>query len=315
MNITLVTPAVSGSRAGNRVTAVRWARILRSLGHHVRILDAYQGERCDLLIALHALRSFPSVQRYRAERPEAPLVVALTGTDVYGSIHTSTDARLSLKLATRLVVLQPLAVNELPKAARTKARVIIQSMPSPRTTPAPRSHSFDICVLGHLRPVKDPFRAARAARLLPPASRIQIVHLGKALSAAMATTARKEETVNPRYHWLGDVPRWQALRTLARSRLLVLTSKLEGGANVISEALAASVPVVSSRIAGSIGLLGADYPGYFPVGETRALAALLRRAEVDTAFYETLKRRCVQLRSLVDPHLERQRWQELVDEL
>jgi putative glycosyltransferase (TIGR04348 family) len=315
MKVCLVTPAPPGSRHGNRVTALRWGRILRGLGRRVAVREEYRGEACDLLVALHALRSFPSVERYRSARPEAPLVLALTGTDLYGSIHTHAEARRALELATRLVVLQPLGVAELPEGVRAKARVIYQSVPAPRGTPAPRPGRFEVCVLGHLRPVKDPFRTALAARLLGPASRLRVLHLGAALGEGMAERARAEAAVNPRYRWLGEVPRRQAWRVLARCRLLVLTSELEGGANVVSEALAASVPVLSSRIAGSVGLLGADYPGYFPVGDTRALARLLERAEADAGFYRTLREWCIRLRPLVDPALERRSWEELLGEL
>jgi len=73
--------------------------------------------------------------------------------------------------------------------------------------------------------------------------------------------------------------------------------------------------VLSSRIAGSIGLLGADYPGYFPFGDTAALANMLERAESDTAFYHTLQQWCEGLRPLVDPARERQSWAELLAEL
>jgi hypothetical protein len=156
IKVCLVTPAPACSRKGNRVTALRWAGILRGLGCRVDVLQEYHSERCDLLIALHALRSYPSVERYRSAHPDAPLVVALTGTDLYGSIHTEAEARLALDLATRLVVLQPLGVAELPESMRSKARVIYQSMPAPRVRPPPRAAFFEVCVLGHLRPVKDP---------------------------------------------------------------------------------------------------------------------------------------------------------------
>ena len=315
MKICLVTPAPPGSRKGNRVTALRWARILRDLGRRVDVLQEYRGERCDLLVALHALRSFPSVERYCSARPGAPLVLALTGTDLYGSIHTHAEAQRALELATRLVLLQPLGVTELPQDVRAKARVIYQSVPAPRVRPAPRAGAFEVCVLGHLRPVKDPLRTALAARLLPPASRLRVLHLGAALSQEMAQRARDEAADNPRYRWLGEVPRGKALRVLARCRLLALTSELEGGANVVSEALAASVPVVSSRIAGSVGLLGEGYPGYFPVGDTEALARLLERAETDTDFYRTLHDWCARLRPLVDPACERRSWEDLLREL
>jgi putative glycosyltransferase (TIGR04348 family) len=315
MKVCLVTPAPSGSRHGNRITALRWARILRDLGRRVVVRQEYGGERCDLLVALHALRSFLSVERYRSEHPEAPHVLAHTGTDLYGSIHTDAKARRALELATRLIVLQPLGLAELPDEMRGKGRVIHQSVATPRVIPAPRADRFEVCVLGHLRPVKDPFRTALAARLLPADSRLEVLHLGAALNDEMAVQARAEEVINRRYHWLGEVPRWKALRVLARCRLLVLTSEMEGGANVVSEALAMSVPVLSSRIAGSIGLLGADYPGYFPVGDTKALAHLLRRAEMDALFYVTLRDWCGRLRPLVEPARERQSWAELLGEL
>ncbi|HEV3258559.1 MAG TPA: selenoneine biosynthesis selenosugar synthase SenB [Gemmataceae bacterium] len=310
-----MTPAPSGSRKGNRVTAQRWARILRGLGRRVDVLEEYHGERCDLLVALHALHSFPSMERYRSAWPEAPLVLALTGTDLYDSIHTRAEARQALELATRLVVLQPLGVAALPEALRAKARVIYQSVPTPRRRASPRTDLFEVCVLGHLRPVKDPFRTALAARLLPAASRLRVLHVGAALREEMAEQAAVEAAINPRYRWLGEVPRWQALRVLARCRLLVLSSELEGGANVVSEALAASVPVLSSRIAGSVGLLGEDYPGYFPVGDTEALARLLGQAEADADFYKTLQAWCARLRPLVEPARERRSWKELLREL
>ena len=142
-----------------------------------------------------------------------------------------------------------------------------------------------------------------------------MVQVGAALSPSLATRAQAEMTNNPRYLWLGELPRWRARALLAASRLLVLSSQLEGGANVVCEAIAAGVPVISSRIEGSIGLLGADHPGYFPVGDTRALAALLQRAESDPRFYDRLCLCCERLRPLVDPARERESWRLLLGEL
>lgn len=327
MNICLVTPAPARSRKGNRITALRWARILRSLGHRVRIEQQYRGQRCDAMIALHARRSFASVERFRSRHPALPLIVALTGTDLYGDIRTDAQARRSLELASRLVLLQPLGIRELPPHLRNKARVIFQSAqiearkaaqkagPQAARRASHRKHVFEVCVMGHLRPVKDPFRAAMAARLLPASSRIHVVQIGGALSKEMAKEAREEMRSNPRYRWLGELPQGKALRRLARSRLLVLSSLMEGGANVISEAIVAAVPVVSSRIPGSIGLLGPDYPGYFPVGDTRALARLLERAETDSRFLDTLQARCRRLKPLFRPAREAQAWKHLLREL
>lgn len=315
MKVLVVTPAPPGTATGNRVTALRWARILCGLGHRVTLSQEYRGQSADLLVALHARKSARSIARFRRERPATPVVLALTGTDLYADLRSSAAARRSLDLAMRLVVLQPMAIEALPRRVRGKVRVILQSAAPPRSRPGARAGVFEACVLGHLRRVKDPFRAAEAARLLPPSSRIRVIHAGSAVEPGMKARAQAEQRRNPRYRWLGPLTHAQARRVLARSRLLCLTSRLEGGANILSEAAAAGVPVLSSRIDGSVGMLGPDYAGYFPVGGTRALARLLRRAETDRHFYSALRRGMRPLARLVRPARERAAWAALLAEL
>ena len=76
---------------------------------------------------------------------------------------------------------------------------------------------------------------------------------------------------------------------MANSQLMVISSVMEGGANVVSEACRAGLPVLASDIPGNVGLLGRDYAGYFPVGDEQALAGLLQHAETEPAFLESLK--------------------------
>src|SRR5262245_61627960 len=212
MRILVVTPIVPRARTGNRVTALRWVRMLRGLGHRVLIVPEYGSQPCDVLVALHARKSAPSVQRFSDEHPDRPIVLALTGTDLYDEVRTCPDARRSMERATRLVVLQPAGLAELSEAVRLKTRVIIQSAERPPRPAAPDRGVFQVCVLAHLRPVKDPLRTAFAARLLPPSSKVQVVHLGNALDEASAGEALKEMALNPRYRWLGGRPRAEALR-------------------------------------------------------------------------------------------------------
>ncbi len=289
--------------------------MLRSLGHRVTIATDYEDEKCDALIALHARRSAGAVFRFRRRFPEAPLIVALTGTDLYRDIRRSQKARRALAAAARIVALQPLAAGELEPHLREKLRVIYQSAEPVRGQVKASREFFDVAVAGHLRAVKDPFRAAYAARRLPPHSRIRILHAGGAMKPAMARTARAEEARNPRYRWLGPLSRPRTRRLIARSRILVLSSRMEGGANVISEAVVDGTPVLASRIPGSVGLLGKDYPGYFPVGDTGALTRLLARAERDSGFYRRLHSHIDRLAPLFRPSEERARLKTLLDEL
>jgi putative glycosyltransferase (TIGR04348 family) len=314
MKISLITPAGPKLRNGNRITAVRWSRFLRQLGHEVCVKESWGGEESDAMIALHARRSHSSIKGYAATYPGRPLVVALTGTDLYRDIRSDEVARESLELATALISLQDKGPEELEPRHRTKARVIYQSADPVKPQPPVKSR-FDVCVIGHLRDEKDPFRTALATRLLPPASRIRVTHTGRPYNEEFAEEARLHASENPRYRWLGEVPPWKARRILAHSRLLAQTSVMEGGANVVSEALASGVPVVASDIPGNVGMLGEDYPGYYPVGDERALAGLLNRAERDGAFYESLKARCGARKYLVLPEREKEALGSLVREL
>jgi putative glycosyltransferase (TIGR04348 family) len=303
MKLALITPAGARSRSGNLHTAMRWAALLRSLGHAVRVSRVWDGRAADAMIALHARRSHPSIAAFRERSPEAPLVVVLTGTDLYRDIRTDREAQISLALADRLVVLQEMGRIELAPRFRGKTRVIYQSAET-RASSRRRSRGLRIAVLGHLREEKDPFRAALALAHLKDLPDLEIVHLGKALSGDMEREARRLMRLDPRYRWLGNVPHSVALDWLAGSRLLVLSSRMEGGANVICEAAAAGVPVVASRI-----------PGYYPLEDERALACTIRRALLDPAYYARLRRLTAARRPLFRPGAEREGLRRLLAEI
>ncbi|HEY6720997.1 MAG TPA: selenoneine biosynthesis selenosugar synthase SenB [Burkholderiales bacterium] len=313
MKITLITPAGLRSRSGNRHTATRWAAMLRSLGHRVRVATRWDGKPADLMIALHARRSHASIVQFRERFPVSPLVVVLTGTDLYRDIRTDSDARASLVLADRLVVLQDMCRLELPERFRRKTRVIFQSA-DVHAPGEPPSRRFRVAVIGHLREEKDPFRAALALAHLRDLPELEIVQLGEALSPEMARTARRLERADPRYRWLGSLPHRRAMRWLSRSHALVLSSRMEGGANVICEAAAAGVPVIASRVSGNIGMLGRGYPGYYALADERGLARQIRRVASDAPYYARLKRLIAARRSLFLPETERRNLQRLIAE-
>ena len=310
----IVTPAPPGSRHGNRNTAQRWSRHLRSLGHDTHIALQWDGRDADLLIALHARRSHASIKAWRAAHPKRPLLLVLTGTDLYRDIRVDINAQASLEIADRMVVLQAKGLDELSAAHRAKTSVIFQSVRALRRQAAPRGH-FLITVIGHLREEKDPFRAARALAHLPADKRIRVVHLGGAMSDGYESQARALMLAEPRYRWLGELDHAGAMRWLARSHVMVISSVMEGGAHVVSEAIGMGVPIIASNIPGNIGLLGDDYPGYYPVGDERALATLLARAQEDGKWLDSLRVAVGKRQELVNPLLEQRALQCLVEEL
>lgn len=315
LKVALITPARRGSHAGNRATASRWAGRLRELGCRTRIVESDAGaESCclggqppDLVLALHAVRSHAAIRDCRRAFPHCPLVVVLTGTDVYRFQYSHPEECLeSLAAADVLVGLHDCLAEDLPPRFLPRLQVVHQSaLPLPPRAPRPLQRAFEVLVAGHLREEKDPLRAALAVRELPADSRLRVVQLGGAHDAAWAEAAREEMAGNPRYRWLGDQPHWRVRQWMARARLMVISSRMEGGANVVSEACVAGLPVVASDIPGNRGLLGDDYAGYYPVADTSALRDLLRRAEVEPAFLDRLRRQVLARAPLFRPEAER----------
>ena len=299
--ISIVTPARPGARNGNRHTAQRWAGFLRALGHRVSVVLEWDGKPCDLLLALHARRSHASVVAFRKKYPDRPLVVTLTGTDLYRDLPVSREARESLRLADRVIVLQEDAIRLLDKNTRKKTRIVYQSA-NPTVRHSPPKAPFRVVVVGHLREEKDPFRAALALAHLK--QDLEIVQVGDALSPKMEKQAKEHMQRDRRYRWLGGRTHPQTMAWIARSHLLVVSSIMEGGANVVSEAARIGTPVLASRMSGNVGMLGRTYPGYFPLFDDAALARLIGKCISNRNFTIKLKRAMAARRSRFAPAAE-----------
>jgi len=308
--IVIASPALAQQNNGNWQTASRWAAFLDE-GHIVDIVPQWQsGDAApDLLIALHARRSASSLAAFVQAYPARPAILVLTGTDLYRDIAVDAGSKASLDLATALVLLQPAGLDYLPSHVRAKAHVIYQSADALAPAAAARTH--EICMLGHLRDEKDPGTFMRAASMTAHT----LVHIGAALDASHGAAALATQAAHPHYHWLGALPRADARARLASSHAMVIASSMEGGANVIIEAVTSGVPVLASDISGNRGMLGDDYAGYFPPGDAPALAALIDRTFSDPAWYATLCEQCAARAALFAPGLERAALRELVDNL
>jgi putative glycosyltransferase (TIGR04348 family) len=309
-----VTPAPVGSLHGNRITALRWQGFLEALGYSVEVTESWSGGDADLLIALHAYRSHQSIVAFKKQYPSRPIVLILTGTDIYRDIENHNEVIESMKNADQLIVLQSSAIHSVPAHLRHKVQVIYQSVEVDVMDLAAKE-DFLVSIIGHLRDEKDPFCIVRSLPLLPSDSKITVTHLGQAMNSQMKDQANNFNTTIDRYQWLGEVSHADALRILSQSRLMVISSRMEGGAHVVSEAIALGIPVIASDIPGNRGLLGEDYPGYYPVADENALATLLYRAENTPTFYASLQKHIDLRRELITPAREKQSIKELVSAL
>lgn len=290
MHIQILTPAPPGSRAGNRATAERWSRLLQNAGHQVSVVTELSPEPCDVFIALHAWRSHQAIREFCRDHPGVPVITVLTGTDIYHHQHAfPQDTRQSMALADALIGLHHQVADDIPDVFRSKLVTVLQSAGLIAPVEADDGH-FDICVVGHLRDEKDPLRAALACHYLPENSRIRVFNAGKPHTDLWQHQAEAEQAGNPRFQWLGELDKPATDALMARSRLMVISSVMEGGANVVSEACRAGLPILASDIPGNRGLLGNDYPGYFRVKDEQHLAQLMSRAETSPDYLSQLRK-------------------------
>lgn len=316
-HIAIISPALAKANNGNWQTASRWARFLA--GRYRLTIDTtwnntHDGAGPDAMIALHARRSAHAVVEFRAAHPLRPIVLVMTGTDIYRDIHTDLEAQRAMRLATTLVVLQAAALDELPAALRGKTRVIHQSAPTLQPAHRARPRFFDVIQIGHLRAEKDPMTFLQAARLVQ-SPRIRMLHVGGMLDDTFDGAVRDTGNLAPGYRWHGNLPHARTRQLLKRCALLAITSTMEGGANVIIEAVTSGVPVLASGISGNRGMLGNDYAGYFPLGDAAALAALIDRAETDPDFFALLRKQCAERAGLFTPACEQAALRDLMDNL
>jgi putative glycosyltransferase (TIGR04348 family) len=308
--VVLISPAMAESNNGNWHTAHRWAQFLSGYCD-IALMKQWPAPADEptrhgtpqALVALHARRSAASIRAWAEAYPDKPLIVVLTGTDLYRDIHTDADAQQSLALASHLVVLQEAGLAALPEAWRGKARVIYQSAPALK--PAHKSsRRFGALMVGHLREEKDPLTYMRAAAHDFEAG-VHFDQIGMALEPRFAEAARATEQQTPRYRWLGGLPRAATRQRIKRAHVLVNCSYMEGGAQVILEAVQSGTPVLASRISGNFGMLGADYAGYFAPGDDAQLAALVRRCATEADFLALLQRQCSERAYLFEPQQEK----------
>jgi putative glycosyltransferase (TIGR04348 family) len=318
-SLVIVTPALADANNGNWQTARRWARLL-SPAYRVRLValwpeasaDEDTSQTPDLMLALHARRSAASIAAWRAAHPSAPLVVALTGTDLYRDIDTDASAQRSLELADALIVLNQLGAQRLPPALRARCHLVLQSCSQRQTLVKPDGPGSRLraVMVGHLRAEKDPRTLFDAVRQLGPrvgrGGDLRVDHLGRALDPALGEAAQALAAQCPGYRWLGGQTHEQARRRIQAAHVLVHTSRMEGGAHVVMEAVRSGTPVIASHIDGNVGLLGVDYPGYFPPGDATALARLLAQAQDDRGWLHTLASAAGQRAPLFAPEAERQ---------
>ena len=303
-----MTPALADANNGNWRTAQRWARLL---GEHYRVRPVnswIEGNKSGLapvaMIALHARRSAAAIQAWRDAFSQRPLLVVLTGTDLYRDIAVDALAQRSLQLADRLVVLNELGLQALPNVLRAKASVCLQSSPARQALPKTARHLRALMV-GHLREEKCPQTYQAAAVRLADRRDILLDHIGEALDSTLGAAAAACARQTPRYRWLGGLAHGAVRRHIQRAHVLVHASRMEGGAQVVTEAITSGTPVLASRIDGNVGLLGAGYGGYFDVGDSEALARLLRLCRDDATMLSALQAQCATRAALFSPAHER----------
>ena len=282
----------------------------------------------DVLLALHARHSHRAILTWKRRDAHLPVVVAISGTDLYIDLPRGKAAAdkvmESLHSAHHIIGLHRGIRDQLPASIIRQGvagendwiHFIPQSATPLAGARKPLTSRFRVLVVGYLRSVKDPFLLLEALRHLPQrladGRKVEVVHLGGIVDRRHEQRARKAMVKEPRWRWLGAVSRSQVRSFLASSHLLVHPSIDEGGANIISEALVAGIPIVASDAPGNVGLLGEEHPGIFPRRDGKALAGKILRCATDRSHLQQLQILSRKLARQHRPEAEISAWKRLL---
>jgi len=177
-------------------------------------------------------------------------------------LRTLLDRNVTFRLVAEALLEALLARLDLPLARAFAARAYVKP---PCVTVAGVKRHADIefpylIISGRLVPSKRADVALGALQHLPPPWRLVVVGDGPQQSH-LACLA--DDTLRGRVHFLGHVPRSEALRWVAGAKVMVHPSEVDAAPTAVLEALALGVPVVSGG-AGDV----AKWPGVHVVART-----------------------------------------------
>ena len=312
MNILITSAYPLSSPKGNSITAKRIAKLLTQAGHSAQAINTDMPPPADAMIALHATKTLASSKRFKVHSPKGKLIIYLTGTDLYKEqANNNPEFKEALILADALVVGQRASLASIPSEFKSKSHFVPASvlLPSLKKVSAPPSPS--LALIGHLRPVKNPFLMNLALEQLS-AITLNAFTLGAALEPSMLAEAERWQQADSRFHWLNDIPYSEALSWIEQVDFTLNTSHSEGGSNAVAESIVLGTPVLASKIEGNVGMLGDDYLGYFEPNNANSLAKLIRRAITDHDFHEALLEQTLDLQQNFLPEKETAGWLKLL---
>ena len=314
MKFLILFPDNKKAVTGNFCSALQYQIILQDLGHRVELANRYIEQDAEVLIAINADKNNSHIRKFNSDNPQSKIILILSGTDIYP--EPSAKAIDSMEVGNVLVLLQSHGIDQVPPLYRNKSTIIYQSIEK-LSVDSGRSKSdseFRVVLISNIRSVKDPLIASRACRLISPASKLKITHVGYCLDEGLGLELTQENKSNIRYEWVGGLSRLEAMTILSESHVLLITSQHEGAGRVVGEAIQLGVPIVSTNNLGVTGILGDDYEGYYPVGDAKALSDILTKAEEDKEFLAQLNIHCQNRSSLFDIEEEKKNWEKLIND-
>ena len=314
MKFLILFPDNKKAVTGNLCSALQYQIILQDLGHRVELANRYIEQDAEVLIAINADKNNLHIRKFNSDNPQSKIILVLSGTDIYP--EPSAKAIDSMEVGNVLVVLQSHGIDQVPPIYRNKSTIVYQSIEK-LSVDSGRSKSdseFRVVLISNIRSVKDPLIASRACRLISPASKLKITHVGYCLDEGLGSELTQENKSNIRYEWVGGLSRLEAMTILSESHVLLITSQHEGAGRVVGEAIQLGVPIVSTNNLGVTGILGDDYAGYYPVGDAKALSDILTKAEEDKEFLAQLNVHCQNRSSLFDIEEEKKNWEKLIND-
>lgn len=280
MRIALISPYSTGPLRGNIITVDRISRFLRQIEVEtlvlpVDVLSAPEMERQIRSFAPHVIHSFHAHYcggraRYLAARLNLPVVLTITGSDLYDPVmRNHSDTVRAIRAAQAVVCFGDREAAELAEHFPSVADHIVVIPQGVERLPVAASDSFGVAegafvllVPAALRPVKQiEFPLKELAPLMSRLPAVQLVIAGGIIDQDYAATIRTLVCDTPYAVWLGEIPRKQMGALYRRADVVLNCSRSESMPNTLLEAMALSRPVLANDIPGNRSIISHDNTG------------------------------------------------------
>jgi len=252
--------------------------------NHISLIHAHL-PRAELLSTLALVKVPIVISRHNAE-PFFPRAPRLLSKALSRLVCLKAKAIIAITDSVRLYMINSKEVGDNRKITVIRYGISLETNDRKRHLTAPAGSRLKLLSIGRLVEQKDYPTTLKALALLSKTKRnFEYKVIGEGALQQSLSRLGKDLGIAQSISWIGKTK--QVINYLNESDVFILSSNYEGFGLVLLESMKQGTPILASNCPAIVEVVGKDYLGLFPVGDSEALAKLLYACN-DLSFLQAL---------------------------